>query len=301
MNFEYPNQIKALLNLLNENYSGYKYENGVEDPLFYINEPKIFIKFINSDYVVKKVNIPKTITLYDLYTIANLYKLCHISNILLIHKNRILNRDESSIDFNSDNDNIIIIEPKYFPDDYYYNSLLKKKSSNILCNVFLTLSNGQKFNKVFPNDITIGEASKAFILILGLSIYHYFILPQDFAKIGVNDKRKLKEFDMPIFLEVRTPDILGSEIKVLGKQIKFTIHSNDEKFFHSSYVIGILNKIEDIMKYYEPTSGRMLKKIKIGQLEIKREEDKRLCSLLSLGITKDFDCLIEFGEIWGRN
>ena len=121
----------------------------MKDPLFYINEPKILIRFINSNYIVKKVKILKSNTQYDLYTIADLYKLYNNSNILLVHKNKILNKDESSIDFISDNDNIIIIEPIYFPDNTYYNSL-KKKSSNEFGNVSLILQNGKKINKVFP-------------------------------------------------------------------------------------------------------------------------------------------------------
>jgi hypothetical protein len=62
------------------------------------------------------------------------------------------------------------------------------------------------------------------------------------------------------------------------------------------YIIGILNKIEDIMIYSEPIVGRRVEKINIGEIEIKKAEDKKLFSLLSLGITKDFDCQIEFGE-----
>jgi len=46
----------------------------------------------------------------------------------LIHKNKIFNKDESSIDFISDNDRIIIIEPRYFPDEPYYNFLMEKSS-----------------------------------------------------------------------------------------------------------------------------------------------------------------------------
>jgi len=58
MNFEYSNQIRAILNLLNEKCSGFKYGNGIKNPLFYINEPIICIKFINSNYEVNKVKIP---------------------------------------------------------------------------------------------------------------------------------------------------------------------------------------------------------------------------------------------------
>lgn len=293
MNFAYPNQIKAILNLLNENFSGFKYENDVKDPLFYIKEPKIIIKFINSNYVVIKVKIPKSITQYDLYTIANLYKWKQRSDILLIHKNKVLKKNESSIDFISDNDNIIIIEPRYFPDDSYYNSLIKK-SSNDVRNVRLNLSNGQKLNRIFPSDITIGEIGKAFHLILGSSSYDYFLFNK--YKINLNDIRNLKEFsycDLVISQEI-FQEILGTSIHQLGKQLNFKINSDEKTVHNSHFVIGILNKIEDIMIYIEAILRKMVKKIKIGEIEIKKNEDKRLCSLFSLGITKDFDCQIEF-------
>ena len=296
MNFEYPNQIKALLNLLNENYSGFKYENDIKDPLFYINGPKTTIKFINSNFYVKKVNIPKSITQYDLYSVAKLYKNnFYNNNILLIHKNKILKRDESSIDFISENDNIIIIEPRYFPDDSYYNYLMKK-SSNDFSNVSLILYNGEKLFKTFPKDITIGEMCKAFYLILGASNYEYIFLKYGNGfRIDPNDKTKLKEFGNFLFLEERGHEtIMGTQIEILGKQINFTIYSNDKTMTYNHYIIGILNKIEDIIKYCEPIVGKRIKKIKIGEIEIKKDEDKILCSLLSLGIIKDFDCHIEF-------
>ena len=50
------------------------------------------------------------------------------------------------------------------------------------------------------------------------------------------------------------------------------------------------------MIYFEPIVERRVEKINIGEIEIKKAEDKKLFSLLSLGITKDFDCQIEFGE-----
>jgi len=297
MNFEYSNQIKALLDLLNENYSGFKYENEVKSPLFYINEPKIIINFINSDYKVTKVNISKSITQYDLYTIANLYKnFFHSENILLIHKNKILNKDESSIDFISDNDNVIIIEPRYFPDDSYCKSLMKK-SSNDFCNVDLTLYEGNKLYRTFPSDITIGEICKAFYLLIGANNYEYLFLKYgDGFRIDPNDKRKLKEFCHSLSIEERDKGGVGYHINVLGKQLNFVINSNEEHFTRYNYRIGMLNKIEDIIIYSEPIAGRRVKKIKIGEIEIKRDEDKRLSSLLSLGITKDFECQIEFGE-----
>ena len=144
MNFEYPNQIKAILNLLNPNYSGFKYQNGIEDPLHYIKEPKKIIKFVNSNYIIYDVSIPKSITKYDLYTIAQKYKYFKFSksNVLLIHMNNILNKDETSIECISDNDKIIIIEPRNYPDNSYYESLTKNPSEKQ--NFFFSLPQEKK-------------------------------------------------------------------------------------------------------------------------------------------------------------
>jgi len=88
MNYNNKNQIKSLIKQIYFNTNGIDCK--IEDPLYYLNEPKILIKFINSDYKVFKVKIPKTITNYDLYTIAKKYKSLFLSKILLIHNNNIL-------------------------------------------------------------------------------------------------------------------------------------------------------------------------------------------------------------------
>ena len=123
MNFDNPYQIKNLIYFLSLNYVKLDITNNIEDPLYYIKEPKKIIKFINSDYKEYKVNIPKSITKFDLYSIAQKYKsfknnLNYLSgdysNILLIYNNLILNRDETSIECIKENDIIIIVEPRNF-------------------------------------------------------------------------------------------------------------------------------------------------------------------------------------------
>jgi hypothetical protein len=181
---------------------------------------------------------------------------------------------------------------------------LKKKCSNDFCNIILTLCNGNQFYRDFPSDISIGEMCKALYLMLGRSSYHFFCFKNSFYgyKISINDQRKLKEFGNQLLIREIGPYFIGSYIHVLGKQINFTISSEDNKKVHS-YIIGILNKIEDIINYIEPIQGRRAKKIKVGEIVIKKGEDKIFSSLLSLGITKDFDCQIEFLErfIWDNN
>ena len=94
MDYSNPTQIQNILNLLDPNYPELKYENmhQIHDPLYYIKGPKTVIKFINSDYIIYKVRIPKTINKFDLHSIAQFYK--HdktlYSNIILIYKNNIL-------------------------------------------------------------------------------------------------------------------------------------------------------------------------------------------------------------------
>ena len=170
-----------------------------------------------------------------------------------------------------------------------------KKSSNDFCNVHLTLHEGNQLHRSFPSDITIGEMCKAFYLLIGESNYNYLFCKNRF-KIEPNDKRKLKEFGHSLLIEERGKGgTIGGYFNVLGKQINFTINSNEKHFTKHNNIIGMLNKIEDIKIYSELIVGRSVKK-KIGEIEIKRDEDKRLSSLLSLGITKDFECQIEFEE-----
>ena len=70
----------------------------------------------------------------------------------------------------------------------------------------------------------------AFHLMLGSSNYEYlFFNYGDGFIIDQNDKRKLKEFGDTLFLEEKGKGkIIGTHINVLGKQINFTIYSNDK-------------------------------------------------------------------------
>ena len=135
MSFDNPNQIKNMVYFLSLNYYKLDISNNIEDPLYYVKEPKKMIKFINTNYIEYNVIIPLSITKYDLYSIAQIYKCFknnnkhgdgNHSNILLINNNLILKRDETSIDCINNNDIIIIIEPRNFPDDSYYISLQER-------------------------------------------------------------------------------------------------------------------------------------------------------------------------------
>ena len=126
MNFENPIQIQYILNFLENKIDVCKYNNEkIEDPLYYINEQKKIINFINSNYIIYKVSIPIKITKFDLYAIARNYQtnkfVC--TDALLIYNGIILENDKSSIDSFSENDFIKIIDIRNYPDNSYFNTL----------------------------------------------------------------------------------------------------------------------------------------------------------------------------------
>ena len=183
MNFDYPNQIKNMVFFLSLKYDKLDISDNIEDPLYYIEGPKKMIKFINSNYKEYKVKIPLSITKYDLYSIAQNYKCfknnnkhytSDHSNILLINNNLILNRDETSIEFINENDIIIIIEPRNFPDDSYYKSLQERTKNK--GNIFFKFSLGKVIIEIFPDDIKIYEIYKSINLEFGLDINTYKLL-----------------------------------------------------------------------------------------------------------------------------
>jgi hypothetical protein len=127
MNFNEKGQIMNLINQLNPDFSNIKKIDN-NDPLHYIKEEKIIIKFINRNKVLYNVRIPVSINKKDLYSIAEKCKSYYFSKFLLIHNNSILDQDESSIIFMSNGDTIIIVEDRYFQDNSYYNSLIKNNN-----------------------------------------------------------------------------------------------------------------------------------------------------------------------------
>ena len=132
MNFNEKVQIMNLINHLNPNLSVIK-ETHNDDPLHYIKDDKIIIKF----KVLYNVQIPVSINKKDLYSIAEKYKSCYFTNFLLIHSNSILNKDESSIKCISNDDTIIIVEDRYYQDNSYYSSLIENNNYEDMINIKL--------------------------------------------------------------------------------------------------------------------------------------------------------------------
>ena len=294
MSYDNPNQIKNILNLLNPNYPGLKYDNTnkIEDPLYYIKTVKKTLKFINSDYIIYKVRIPITITKYDLYTIAKLYKNNNqsSSDVLLIYQNKVLAQDESSIEFMSEDEEIRIIEPRNYPDDSYYNFLNQKNGFKY--NIIFYLQSGNKKNLILPVSTSISDMIKAFKLKFGLE-NDYTELIYNSIKLSAKDNRKI----MDVIINgsvIFVLNIINSPY-VIGKSVVVNISYNTKKILENwIFDIGLLNSIKYIIDKVESFHRARIKNLSIGNKKLTRDDER---CLSEIGIFQNFDCIVEFEEI----
>lgn len=289
MDYSNPIQIKNILNLLDPNYPELKYENmhQIHDPLYYIKGPKTVIKFINSDYIIYKVRIPKTINKFDLHSIAQFYK--HdktlYSNIILIYKNNILDSDKTSIDFISEDDEFRIIETRTYPDDTFYNYLFQKKGEKM--NIIVNFNTGQKVNLILSGDITVSEMIKAFNLKFGIE-NKYNKLIYNANRLTYDDKRKIREvvryWDKIVSIKATNPPY------TIGKTVVINISYTEKNIEGWVFEIGLLNSINYVIKKVEAFHKRKVKKLFVINKELNRNDDR---CLLEIGIKENFYCLIE--------
>lgn len=142
-------------------------DNTIVDQFPYIKDQKINVKFINYNNKIFNVKIPITIDKIDLYSIADLYVSWKGIDILLVHKNNIISKDETPIKEISDGDIIIIIENRYYIDDSYYNSLNEKYKNEQILNIYVNCDSFKRYF-CFPMVITVTEMLKCFYLSFGL-------------------------------------------------------------------------------------------------------------------------------------
>ena len=90
--FDEKIQIMNLIKILTPNFSMIQVDKDIRDPLYYIQEQKKCIKFININFKLFNVLVPKSISKNDLYSIGLLYKTLFNSNILLVYHNNILKK-----------------------------------------------------------------------------------------------------------------------------------------------------------------------------------------------------------------
>jgi hypothetical protein len=184
MNFNEKAQIMNLINHLNPDFSLIK-EIHNDDPLNYIEEEKIIVKFINGNKVLYNVKIPVSINKKDLYSIAEKYKSEYVTNILLVHNNSILDQDETSINFISNGDTIIIVEARYYQDNSYYNFLIKNYNKDM---IRIELYGDIKRNFYFSGNISFSEMMK--VIYFSMDQDNRILKFLDYRNVNGNDKIK---------------------------------------------------------------------------------------------------------------
>ena len=141
------------------------------------------------------------------------------SNFLLVHNNCIIEEDESSINFISDDGTIIIIEDRIYPDDFYYNSLIELSIKENLLSIKVDSTNPPTYLD-FPYNITYLEMKKAIHLKFGY----------DKKNLKLESKYIVKDNDIinniyhilckGLSFNIAGKGLLGTSINVYGKKIE---------------------------------------------------------------------------------
>ena len=140
------------------------------------------------------------------------------SKFLLVHNNCIIEEDESSIDFISDDATIIIIEDRIYPDDTYYNSLIEQSEKENLLSIKVNSTNPPTY-LYFPYNITYLEMKKAIHLKFGIKKNlklesDYFLKDNDIINNIYPFLNKGLSFNLA------GKGLLGASINIYGKKIE---------------------------------------------------------------------------------
>ena len=208
MNFNNEIQINNLINYLFNPNIEFKNET---DMFKYITHDKRRkrIKFIYNyrsskfDFPRWLIDIPIFFTKKELYSIAERHKNFTLTKFILIHKNKILNNDESSLDEISNDDIIWIIESVLYPDNSYYLGLKNKFSGTQLINISIIFDDETTNNFTLSREVTVQELIKAIVETKGYPFgNHYFLFNSN--KLDPSDKRKLKDFSIdPNYMRIQ--------------------------------------------------------------------------------------------------
>ena len=125
MDFNNDIQINNLINCLFNQNTEFRDYTGEFNYITHDKRRKR-IKFVYNSTFRALIDIPIFFTNKELYSIAYRYKEFYSTEIILIHNNKILTINESSIDEISNGDIIWVIENKLYPDNSFYISLQNK-------------------------------------------------------------------------------------------------------------------------------------------------------------------------------
>ena len=260
----------------------------------YILEEKTIIKFIRDDNTIRRVKIPISLKKNELYLIANNYKLREFSDIILSHKNTILNNDDSSINEIEKEDEILIIEELEGIDPAYYKKYLEKHKNDKLININFEKMNGSKKNMVFSVNTTIKEMIKIYLFESDIpeKYKNKFCFTYNAESLNINDTLSLSQkgfSDSSIIKVIEMNDIYNKD-NIKGKILKATFTKKKE-IIKTCY-IGTLTQVKDLFSLlHDLPNSEIIQNIKIKG---KIFENDEIRTLSSFGIRDDFICEILF-------
>ena len=248
----------------------------------YIKYEKKLIKFVNSNFKIFCINIPAFIAKFDLYTIIKKYKVFYSTNFLLIHNNKILKKDESSIDEISNNDYVIIIENRLYPDRSSYIFLQNKYPFEDIITLRVYFEQG--FTKVYilNTEVTIQEFINMVIEDNGLveNDYQFIFCAKALQN---NSQMKIKESNFKDFSKIvciKNHD--EDPFHLMGKILKGEANFKNQKL---KVQIGVLNNISFLFNQIQSQTYIEIRSINIGELKLNPNSDN---CLLLYGIQEDF-------------
>ena len=269
VDFDNENQMKNLIKSL---FSGDIISIEKFDELNYIKSEKKIIRFIYNSNNRFLFQIPTFFTNKELYSIAERYKNFHTTNFILIHNNRILKKEDSSINEMPNNDKIFIIENRLYPDDSYYINLRNKYRENDNINVIASFNGHEKINYNISKEATIQELIRTIVEHRGLALNDCYFLYNSLT-LNPTDTRKIKEINNGRYV---FQIVCGSNFQIVDNPPLGKIIFAFNKIIGAPITIGALDPIKLLFTKVENQKSISVKKIIIGKVELKPESDNYL-------------------------
>ena len=265
-----------------------------EDIYPYIKEDKLQIILITSNNNKKYIKIPSSLRKNELYIIAQNYKIEQYSDIKLFHKNKLIENDDSPIEFILNNDSIKIIE-ELDVDLSYYNKLLLNFTNQKMKSVVLETGEGKKISRPFPIEATIQQILKSFLSIMKIPFKNYknFYFLYNGKKLDIRDNILFfngSYGDSPIiyFREI--------EKRICPGKLLIVTIENEEGILTKEFLAGTLQQIknfyEELIIKLNSNHYKLLENPVIypGNIELKKDDER---TFSKIGIRSNFICKVK--------